>query len=51
MFGRIYILGLSILTSIRFSLLNLSNFILACMEGKIKNKENIVSKKFLLIQC
>ena len=51
MFGRIYILGLSILIIIRLSLLNVSNFIMACKGGKIKNKENIVSKKFLLIQC
>ena len=31
-------------------LLNRSNFISACKE-KMLNKENIVSKKFLLIEC
>ena len=33
------------------SLLNGSNFITACKERKMINKENIVFKKFLLIHC
>ena len=46
MFGLIYILGLSILT-----ILDYSKGPTSCKERKVLNKENIVSKKVLLIQC